>query len=355
MVPGEWGQLMRVLQVTNMYPTPKRPSSGTFVKNEVESLRKEGIEVDVLFMDGRRNSLHYLWGIPRFWARLLTRRYDLIHAHYVFCGFISRMQFLYPVVLTHHRPGVVTSWETPLCRIVNHLVDRVIDRSLEIKQSPGFGMAEVIPAGIDFDMFKPMTREECRTALGLPMDKKLVLWAGENRRREKRLDIVTQAIARLQRAVPEAELLLVTNKPHSMVALYMNACDALLLASDGEGSPNVVKEAMACNLPVVSTPVGDVPEVIGGTEGCYLSSQDPQDLADKLELVLRWGKRTNGRDNVKHLELGAIARRLISLYQAVIREKRGKRLARLWIWQGKYQDIRGEAGKRPGGTPSITS
>jgi glycosyltransferase involved in cell wall biosynthesis len=337
-----------------MYPTSKRPSSGTFVKGEVESLRREGIEVDVLFIDGRDNFLNYLWGIPRLWARLLTRRYDLIHAHYVFCGFISRMQLLYPVVLTHHRPGLVTSWETPLCWIINRLVDSVVDRSLEIKQSRGFSMAEVIPAGIDFDLFKPMSRDECRATLGLPMDKKLVLWAGDYRRREKRFDIVTQTIAQLQRAVPDAELVLITEKPHNVVPQYMNACDVLLLASDGEGSPNVIKEAMACNMPVVSTAVGDVPVVIGDTDGCYLSAQEPQELANKLELALRWGKRTNGRENVKHLELGAIARRFISLYDEIILKKRGKRLARLWIWQKKYRDVQQENSKMPEGHRSVT-
>jgi glycosyltransferase involved in cell wall biosynthesis len=326
---------MRVLKVANLYPNPQMPGFGTFVKNEVDSLRQEGVEVDVLFVNGRKSKLNYLWGIFRFWARLLTRRYDLVHAHYVFSGFIARLQLLYPVVLTHHRPGVIDSWEIPLCRIINRLVDRVIDRTPEIKNMPGFGMTEVIPPGIDFDVFKPLSQEECRASLGLPADKKLVLWAvGEHVRPEKRLDIAREAVARLQQRVPDAELLPVTGQPQAKVPLYMNACDALILVSDGEGSPCVIKEAMACDLPIVSVPVGDVPEVITDTQGCYLCSQDPADAAEKLELALRRGERTNGREKIEHMNLREVSRRIISLYEELLEEKRRRVSNRLLFWRG---------------------
>ena len=90
---------------------------------------------------------------------------------------------------------------------------------------------------------------------------------------------------------------------------------------------------MACNLPVVSTPTGDVPEIIGNTEGCYICSQDPEDVAQKLELALRWGKRTDGREKIRHMEIGNISRRIISVYEDLLRRKKGRGLARLWFWQ----------------------
>src|SRR5512138_477787 len=102
---------MKVLVLTNMYPKPDKPGFGIFVREQVESLRKEGAEVDVLFIDGSRRKLNYLWGIFRLWGRLLGHRYDLIHAHYVFSGMVARTQFLYPVVVTHHGLEVFMTWQ----------------------------------------------------------------------------------------------------------------------------------------------------------------------------------------------------------------------------------------------------
>jgi teichuronic acid biosynthesis glycosyltransferase TuaC len=312
---------MKVLELTNMYPTQNRLAWGTFVQEQVESVRKEGIEIDVLVIDGWHSKLNYLWGFFRFWSRLLTHRYDLIHAHYVFSGIIARAQLLYPVVLTHHGLEVFVGWQRFPSRIINHLVNRVIVRSQEMREKLGFSQAEIIPAGIDMDMFKPLPREEARKKLSLHGDKKLVLWAGQPDRPEKRFDIVKESVALAQEKDPMIELVTATGKPHNVIPLYMNACDALLLVSNAEGSPNVIKEAMACNLPVVSVPVGDVPEIIGNTEGCYLCSQDPSDVAEKLQLALRHSKRTHGRDMIKHLEQGEIAKQIVSLYQDVLRKK----------------------------------
>ena len=318
---------MRVLEVTNMYPTRERPALGTFVMDQVESVRKEGVEIDVLLINGWKNKLNYLWGFFKFWARILTRRYDIIHAHYVFSGIIARTQFIYPVILTHHGVETLRGWQSFPSRIITRLVNKVIVRTSEMKYKLGCQKAEIIPAGIDFDLFKPIPREEARQKLNmLTSDKKLVLalWGGGEERLVKRLDVIKSAIDIAKATDPLIELVVVTDKPHSEIPYYMNACDALLLASNAEGSPNVVKEAMACNLPVVSVPVGDVPELIGDTEGCYLCSQDPSDIADKLLRVLRKPSRTNGRDKIQHLELANVARRIISIYQEVLQRRNGR-------------------------------
>jgi glycosyltransferase involved in cell wall biosynthesis len=201
-----------------------------------------------------------------------------------------------------------------------------------MKERLGDERAQIIPAGIDFEQFKPQSIEESRLELELPLENKkyvLVLWGGGEARHEKRLDVIKTAVEIARQKDPAIELIVVTDKPHDMIPLYMNACDVLLLVSDAEGSPNVVKEAMACNLPVVSVPVGDVPELIGDTEGCYLCSQDPADVAEKLLLVLDNPRRTNGRAKVEYLELGNVAGRIVSLYEEVLRSKRhhGRRRA----------------------------
>jgi glycosyltransferase involved in cell wall biosynthesis len=320
---------MKVLVVTNMYPTPEMPSFGTFVREQVESLRKEGVEADVFFVNGRKSIFNYLWAFPRFWAHLLTHRYDLLHSHYVFVTMVARAQFLYPVVTTQHSGEAYTKWQRRLSYLMNPIVDKIIAVSEDTKRKGRLDGAIVIPCGIDFNLFKPMPRVEARKLLGLSLDKKLVLWAGEHFRPVKRFDIVQKAMALLQERIPEAELVLVSGKPLSAVPAYMNACDVLLLVSDKEGSPMVVKEAMACNLPVVSVPAGDVAEMIEGTEGCYLCTQDPRDAAAKLELVLQWGQRTDGRNRIGHMEVGAISRRIVSVYEEVLREKKPRGLA--WL------------------------
>jgi len=325
---------MRVLVVTNMYPTKEMPSFGTFVHKQVESLRREGLEVDVLFFNGRRSRLNYLWAFPRLWGRLLTRHYDVIHAHYVYSGIVARAQLLCPVVLTQHGPEVfLPGLQARLCRLIGPLMDRVILVSEEQKVRGHLSKGEVIPCGIDFDLFRPMPKEEARERLNLPKDKKLVLWAGEYFRPEKRFEIVQQSVDLLRERDRAVELVLVSKKPLEEVPQYMSACDVLVLVSDGEGSPMVIKEAMACNLPVVSVPAGDVRDVIGDTDGCYICSQEPRDVAQKLELALGRGRRTDGRERIAHLEIGFISRRIISLYEDLLKEKRRSRiLSRLLFW-----------------------
>ena len=313
---------LSVLVVTNMYPRPEAPSHGVFVGDQVESLRRLGVDVDVFFMNGRGNKLNYLWAYPRLWNTLRKKRYDVIHAHYVFSGLVARAQWQAPVVLTHHGPEVFMTWERHVCRLATPWFDRVIVVSPEMRERLGYKDAIVIPCGVDMQRFAPISQKEARLRSGLPQDKKLVLWAGEHFRPEKRFEIAEEAMRRLTAEDPSVELVLLSGRPHADVPVYMNAADVLLLTSDAEGSPMVVKEAMSCNLPVVSTAVGDVPDVIGGTAGCFVTSQDPADVVTNLKRALSFGKRTNGREAVAHMELDEISRRIIDVYHDAIGDKR---------------------------------
>jgi len=162
MVPIE--MQMKVLVVTNMYPVRKKPAAGTFVRDQVESLRREGVEIDVFMVDGSRNRLNYLWAIFRLQAWLRHHHYDLIHAHYVFSGIVARTQIKYPVVLTHHGFEVFATWQRLPSRLITPLVDRVILVSQEQSRKLNCGHAEVIPCGIDLEFFKPVPRNEAGTS-----------------------------------------------------------------------------------------------------------------------------------------------------------------------------------------------
>ena len=313
---------MKVLVVTNMYPTEDRPHFGVFVKDQAESLRQQGVDVDVLFMDGRRSKLNYLWGFPRLWKRIRGGGYDLLHAHYIFSGLVARGQWPLPVVLTHHGAEVFMTWEARLCRMSRRWFDKLIVVSPEMQRKLDVPYAEVIPCGIDTNRFQPMAMEEARKAAGLPLDRKLVLWAGEHHRPEKRFDVVEAAMEILMARDPSVELVRLSSRPHEIVPTFMNACDVLLLTSDAEGSPMVIKEAMSCNVPVVSTAVGDVPEVIGGTDGCYICTQDPSEVADRLQQALAFGRRTNGREAVLPMDLAEISKRIIAVYEQALGRSR---------------------------------
>ena len=307
---------MRVLVVTNMYPSPEQPAFGTFVKNQVDDLRAADVAIDVLMINGRKNRWNYLWGVFRFWKQLLANRYDLIHCHYIFSGLIGRLQWRYPVILTHHGVEVVyDGWVSKLVRFTHRWFDKVIVVSQaqeDVLQDPKVAL---VPCGIDFDKMRLMPQHEARGILKLPLDQKLVLWAGEFWQPVKRYYLVEKAMALVQEQVPEAKLIRVSGQPHSMMPYYMNACDVLVLTSSYEGSPMVIKEAMACNLPIVSTAAGDVAQVIEGTEGCSLCESTPEDVARKLMAVLSWGKRTCGRQRIRHLDSRVIARRVANLYE----------------------------------------
>lgn len=332
---------LRVLTVTNMYPTPAYPMFGIFVAEQVASLRRRGLDVDVLFVNGKEGGRQaYLRGFGRVRGAVARGAYDLVHAHYVFSGIMAFGQGQLPfgrrplpIVLTQHGIETQRGWTAPLCRWTSRRVDRTIATSDRVQAALGLPGVNVLPCGVDTELFRPAPAADARAALGLPQDKKLVLFAGM-RRPEKRLDLIEAAVARVQAAsAPDlmvgaegsrassgaaAELVVAHNEPHDRMPLYMNACDVLILASDGEGSPMVIKEAMACGLPIVSVDVGDIAKVIGGTAGCYVVERDVPALADGLLSALGFGRRTEGRAAIMHLSLDAIAARLEEIYRDVL-------------------------------------
>jgi glycosyltransferase involved in cell wall biosynthesis len=295
-----------------MYPDAENPDFGTFVQQQVEGLRARGLDVDVLIVGGKRRKLSYVGGVRRFRRRMHERQYDVIHAHYVFSGIIARLQSRAPLVVSFHgEPAKVVGL---LSKLLAPFVDAVTVTSQAHKAQIGRQDAFVVPCGVDLHLFAPMPKEEARQRLRLPQDRKLVLFAGLVRP-EKRVDIIRAAVDLVHLEDEKVEMVIATRQPHDVMPLYMNACDVLVLASDYEGSPVVIKEAMACNLPIVSTDVGDVAQVIGGTEGCYICLQDPKDMAQKINQALARGQRTDGRRAVHPLSSDQTVDSLLCIYE----------------------------------------
>jgi glycosyltransferase involved in cell wall biosynthesis len=178
---------------------------------------------------------------------------------------------------------------------------------------------EVIPVGIDLEMFKPQSREESRAALGWDPEDVVVLFGGDPSRPVKRYSLAKEAVERLP-AQCDAKLVTMVGQMRSVVALYLNAADVLLLTSKHESGPTIVKEAVACGLPVVSVDVGDVREVIGGLSGCVVCEDDRVETITRgLTAVLDERRRIDGRPVAQQLDQRRLARRQVEVYEGVLR------------------------------------
>ena len=329
---------MKVLMFTNMYPYEGNPSYGTFVKEQVNALQREGIKVDVLFINARHNKLSYMSGIIRFIRKCHGNQYDLIHAQHTFCAAMALLQRKIPVILTFHegeasatlkmklrgiirRPYKFLACSFNLKKLIIKLVDEVIFVARHQKNLFGTNKGVVIPCGIDFNLFRPIPANLARSKLGLSNERKVVLFPSSPKTIGKRFDMAKEAIRIVKNRGVDVELIPLNNIPHKEVPLYMNASDVMLFTSDYEASPMVIKEAMACNIPVVSTDVGDTKWVMGDTEGYFISQKDPEDIASKIKMALDYGRRTEGRERIIELglELQQISRKIINMYKETLR------------------------------------
>jgi len=176
----------------------------------------------------------------------------------------------------------------------------------------------VIPGGIDLELFQPIPMAEARISLGLPLDRRLILFPADPKNPIKRYPLAEAACRCLEPEL-ELEIIPLINIPHQKVPEYMNACDLMLLTSKHEGSPTVVKEALACNTPIVSVEVGDVKKWISQVEGCMLCTDDHVDtISAALKRVLDRQQRVNGRQVVAPLSLQNTINKLINVYKAAV-------------------------------------
>jgi glycosyltransferase involved in cell wall biosynthesis len=320
----------RVLVVTNLWPTDADLSYGSFVKAQMESLAPLGVEFDVLFINGRESTWNYLRGVAQVHRQLRAKRYDLIHAHFGLSGWVARLQFRVPVVVSFMGDDVLgrptRSGRITLAGhflrisgfVLARLATSVIVKSRQMASRLRMPSAHIIPNGVDLNLFRPMDQAQARKVLGLDSGKKFVLFPYNPKEARKRFDLIEAAVSLARKQVPNLELLVARGLPQEQVPIYMNAADVLVMASMSEGSPNAVKEAMATNLPVVSVDVGDTAESMGPTEGCYQVRREAAAMAERIVEVCRRGGRTNGRDWIRRLSMEAVAKQIIEVYAAAL-------------------------------------
>lgn len=330
---------MRILAVTNMYPTPQRPARGTFVEQQIVSLRRRGIDVEVVFLDRisqGMKSYGRLGQLVR--SRLAASQPDIVHIMYggimadvvtravtdrptvvSFCGtdlygehlsgYVRKIIAGYGVIASHRAArraaGVIVK-----SKLMQEMLTKKLDRS----------KVRVIPNGVDLEEFKPLDQHMCQRQLGWGRQQFHILFPANSGDAVKRPQLAKAAVEHVERAGFPCEFHELRDVPHSQVKYWLNASDVVLLTSRHEGSPNIIKEALACNIPIVSVDVGDVHERIAGIPGCYLAEPEPNGLAAKLQLVFTGLRRIPGRGRVNELALDTIASRLNDFYCELLHE-----------------------------------
>lgn len=326
---------LSVLMITSEWPSPEFPRTAPFIVQQVDYLRQAGVNVEVFHFRGAKNPLNYVKAWVKVRARLRSHRFDLIHAQWGQSALLALPKSI-PLVVTFRGDdvrGIVGAngrytFQGRILQFVSRFVlpfaDQIIVVSSELAQHLTRRCFSIIPSGLDLNSFRPLSMLESRRKLGLPEEKKLVLFTALLRNPRKRYGLAKQAVDMLADRF-DVELVQVSDIPHESMPDYMNACDVLLLTSSHEGSPNVVKEALACNLPVVSTDVGDVRERIGNIEGCEVCADDrPETIAAALERVLARGQRINGRQAVLELDERLVTQKVIQVYQQAIEGRKRK-------------------------------
>jgi len=330
---------MRVLVVTNQYPIRQRPSYGAFVAEQVRSVVQSGVQVDVLFFNPRQTRLNYGLSLPRIVRAINSGSYDLVHTHHTYSMLLVDLARMItgsriPVVLTNHE-GEVTdtdkrtrTWHpTSFLRhslFVKRLAARRADFVILVSRRATAALAldaphEVIPCGVDLTTFRPLDQRACRKQLNIPLQALVVFFPASPRAEGKRFALAQAAFEIVRAQVPHAILIPAGQIPHESMPLYYNAADVVLQASFYEASPTVVKETLACEVPLVSTDSGDTREMIDGVHSCFVCRDDPLELAEHvLECV---GQRAvGGRDRLLNigLSLEQVAERLIHVYEQVL-------------------------------------
>jgi glycosyltransferase involved in cell wall biosynthesis len=335
---NEFNKRYRILMVTGIYPTQALPHKGTFIKTLVDSLVVQGHEVEVIHPKQGPVIMRYLSAAWQVFWKTLTGRFDIVHGHYGLWCLVARLQWTTPVVAAYlgddllgtvtfdgrytRKSLLVTRISRWLCRHV----EAVTVKSEQMKKMSLWQDAVVIPDGVDFALFHPIPRAEARTMLGWDQDRNYIVFANNPAIAVKNFTLAQTALARLQERGIAAELIVANGLAQQQVVQYINACNALILPSIAEGSPNVVKEAMACNIPVVATAVGDVGKLLAHTAGCSICSHNADALATGLERALAFQKRTTGREDIRHLDMMHVVGQVVALYQQAIQGKAEKRV-----------------------------
>ena len=324
---------MKILTVTNMWPSAQRPFWGVFIKSQVDSLVAAGIESTLYEIEGWRSTAEYLKAMARIPRLARELGVDLVHAHYGYSG-AAAMGVQVPLVVSFcgddllARPVGDGSYTLKsralihLSRRAAHRADACIVKSEEMRrviaEVPG---VEVIPNGVDISRVK--FQKDARAALGWRADGKVLLFAANKDEPRKNFPLAQAVERNLRKTGLDVRLEYMFGQPHAKIIQAMSAADVLLLPSFHEGSPNAVKEAMAVGLPVVAAPCGDCPELLREVRPSEVAERNEDAFTAATARVLAANSRSNGREVIESsLTLEKVAQRVIAVYERALARRR---------------------------------
>lgn len=310
----------------------KKQGISPIIKKQGESIYKKNHEIDFFTIKGKGIKGYILNVIPLY-KKLKSKKYDVIHAHFSLSAIVCYFSQFFklrktPFVISLMGSDIlIPEKDNPpmqkLIRkyalwIIRYKTDHIIVKTEELHNLINRPFkTSIIPNGVDFNQFKPLDKSKMQHELKWSKEYKHILFAANPDRPVKNYQLTKNAIEKIKNY--SVVLHHLVNIKHDDIPKYMNASDVIVLSSFFEGSPNVIKEAMACNRPIVSTKIGDVELILKNVKGCFLAENTIEDFSEKIIEALKFDQATNGRDHIEHLKEHKIAEKIISIYSQVKR------------------------------------
>ena len=304
---------MRILIVASIKKTYYAP----FIIEQANSIIALGHTIEYFGVNGSGIN-GYLKNLSSLKNKIKQFKPDIIHAHYGLSGLLACLQRSVPVVVTYHGSDINVKNVRVFSKIAMCLsAFNIFVSPKNVVLAKAKKKYVLQPCGVDLQTIVSLEKADAKKQMNLSDSDKIIVFSGAFDNTVKNSPLAKEAVF-LMHGVRLIELKAYTKNE---VNLLFNAADCLLMTSFTEGSPQVIKEAMACGCPIVSVDVGDVKEISSGIYGCYIAERSPEDIAEKLKLALNFNGKTQGRQRIIKLGLDneSIAKRLISIYENILK------------------------------------